>query len=91
MSNPIPECLTKRGILRVVDNRKPGQRVAPSVKLFFTLFKDEIMQKCTQPAEFELQPTVTPPTAPCRCDPDDYALEQALATIERISKKRSQP
>lgn len=40
-----PEALKKRGLLKVTDNRSPGQAVVLPPKLIVTLFGEELLRQ----------------------------------------------
>lgn len=40
-----PETLKKRGLLKVIDNRLPGQSVVLPPKLIVTLFGEELLRR----------------------------------------------
>lgn len=50
MQPDIPDFLRKRGITRVTDNLQPGQTLQAPARLFFTLFREELVNACTRPS-----------------------------------------
>lgn len=47
MQPEIPDFLRQRGITQVTDNLQPGQTLQAPGRLFFTLFRDELINACT--------------------------------------------
>ncbi|HKI74976.1 MAG TPA: hypothetical protein VJ998_10045 [Pseudomonadales bacterium] len=81
----LPDFLTQRGIVTVSDNLPSDHQVVAPAGLFVTLFREELLTATTRTGT---APAPTPPAPPR--DEDDAALEAALATLERIARKRGQ-
>ena len=83
MSEPLPDFLTRRGIVSVSDNVAEGQQVRAPAQVLMALFGAEILP-------YTIQRSLSAPSAPAsepkakRTAQHDEAVEAALVTLERL-------
>ena len=80
---PLPEFLTRHGITTVTDNVPAGHRVHPPAGVLVALFEEEILAVTTRrpPAD------PLPAPEPVHTADDAQALDEALATLERLAAR----